>query len=85
MRIYPDKDLPRYERPTGCRKLDPIFPNKVARPAKRFIGKSAQSTATYCDDQRGIVTFVEHNRKTLNEYPVEAMMQAKRRIPSILE
>jgi hypothetical protein len=73
-RIFPERDLLRLERPTGCRKLDPIFPNKEHRPAKSYIGKSAQSTAEYGDALRGIVTFVEHNRKTINEVQIEAMM-----------
>jgi hypothetical protein len=43
-RNFPDKDAYRPDRPTGCKKLDPIFPEKEPRDSKKHTGNGRQTT-----------------------------------------
>jgi hypothetical protein len=38
-RVYADKDAYKPDRPTGCKKLEPVFPQIEPRNHKKFTGK----------------------------------------------
>lgn len=62
-----------------------MFPEKEPRPAKKHTGLGNQTVASYEDDLKGKATFVQHNRKTVDEYKVEAKMQGKVRVKTLYD
>lgn len=67
------------------KKLDPVFPEKEPRPAKKPTGKGSQTVATFEDNLKGKATFVQHNRKTVDEFEVETRMQGKVRVKTLYD
>lgn len=46
--------------------------------------KNKQSTNEYDPCTQGIVTYTHHNRRTIDEFSLEARMQEKRRINTLI-
>ena len=38
-RVFANKDAYKPDRPTGCKKLEPVFPQIEPRDHKKFTGK----------------------------------------------
>lgn len=55
------------------------------RPEKKHSDKGQSTTNTFEDDLKGKGTFVQHNRKTVEEYKLESKMQAKQRTGTLYD
>ena len=69
----------------GAKKLNPVFTDMKPRPEKKHSDKGQSTTNTFEDDLKGKGTFVQHNRKTVEEYKLESKMQAKQRTGTLYD
>lgn len=82
-RPVPGAYAPRVERAQGTKKVEQTFSNLEPKSGKAITNKGAQTTATFEDNMKGIVTFAHHNRKTVDEFCLEDKMQIKQRVGTI--
>ena len=86
LRINPDKDAPRTDKPTGVKYLNPTFGENVKpRPERRHVDGGRETVDTWEDLPVGKQTYITHNRKTQAEVSVGSQMGNKKRVQTMYE
>ena len=70
-------------RAKGAKKVDIQFTEMKPRAEKKHI--EPKESETYEDASIGKRTFIEHNRKTINEYNLDNCIGNKKRIETIYD
>ena len=88
VKSFPNKEDPRPDKKQGVKYIPPnqnAEPSK-GRPERRHAETGGGVPKSYEDDLKGKACFIHlDNRKSVNEYPVEAKMGSKQRVQTLYE
>lgn len=70
-------------RPFGTKYIDPNFTEMRPRPERTHL--TANESPLYEDDLKGKMTYVEHNRKSINEYHTEEVIGTKKKVQTLYD